>query len=135
MTSLGETQYCLESDFIISLLKGEDSAVHFYKEIENAPLAITAIASVVLFEILRGKEQRPEKITQFEELRKRMTVLPFGEREAVEAGAIEKVMHERGQSISPIDLLIGATAKTNGSVLVTNDGVYRDIDGLQVQNY
>jgi predicted nucleic acid-binding protein len=135
MTSLEEIKYCLESNFIIDLLNGKENAVNLYEEIKNAPLAITAIASVALFEILRGKEQNQDKIQKFEELRQKMAVLPFGEKEAEEASQIEKAIHQKGQTISPLDLLIGATAKTNVSVLVSNDSDYQRIDGLQLKNY
>ncbi|MCX6785856.1 MAG: type II toxin-antitoxin system VapC family toxin [Candidatus Komeilibacteria bacterium] len=135
MTSLEEIKYCLESNFIIDLLKGKANAVQVYEEIKDAPLAITAIASVALFEILRGKEQNQDKIRRFEELRQKMTVLPFGEIEAEEASQIEKAIHQKGQSISPLDLLIGATAKTNGAILISNDSDYKRIDGLQLRNY
>jgi len=94
MTSPEETKYCLESNFIIDLLNGKNNAVQLYEEIKNAPLAITAIASVALFEILRGKEQNQNKIQKFEELRQKIAVLPFGEREAEEASQIEKAIHK-----------------------------------------
>lgn len=134
-TSPGDMKYCLESNFIIDLLNGKDNAVQLYKEIKNSPLAITAIASVALFEILRGKEQNQDKINRFKELRQTLEVLPFGEREAEEASEIEKAIHQNGLTISPLDLLIGATAKTNATVLVSNDNDYERIDGLQLRKY
>ena len=135
MISPEETKYCLESNFIIDLLNGKNNAVQLYEEIKNTPLAITVIASVALFEILRGKEQNQNKIQKFEELRQKIAVLPFGEREAEEASQIEKAIHQKGQTISPLDLLIGATAKTNVAILVSNDSDYQRIDGLQLKNY
>ena len=135
MTSPEETKYCLESNFIIDLLNGKNNAVQLYEEIKNTPFAITVIASVALFEILRGEEQNQNKIQKFEELRQKMAVLPFGEKEAEEASQIGKAIHQKGQTISPLDLLIGATAKTNFAILVSNDSDYQRIDGLQLKNY
>lgn len=136
MTTLPEEiKYCLESNFIIDLLNGKDNAIQVYEEIKDVPLTITAIASVVLFEILRGKEQNQDKIRRFEELRQRMTVLPFGEQEAEEASQIEKAIHQKGLTISPLDLLIGATAKTNRAILISNDSDYQRIEGLQLRTY
>jgi len=125
----------LESNFIIDLLRGKDTAVQLYDEIKDASLAVTAIASVALFEILRGEEQNQDKIQKFEELRQKMAVLPFGEEEAEEASEIEKAIHQKGQTISSLDLLIGATAKTNKAILISNDSDYHRIDGLQLLNY
>lgn len=135
MTSPEGTKYCLESNFIIDLLNGKENAVLVYEEIKNASLAITAIASVALFEILRGKELNQTKIQRFEELRRTLEVLPFGEREAEEASEIEKAIHQNGFTISPLDLLIGATAKTNSAILVSNDQGYIRITGLQLRTY
>ena len=135
MTSQGDIKYCLESSFIIDLLNGKSNAVQVYEKIKNSPLTITSIASVALFEILRGKEQNQDKINQFEKLRKKLEVLPFGEREALEASDIEKAIHQKGQIISSLDLLIGTTAKTNQAILISNDNDYKKIEGLQLQNY
>lgn len=135
MLSLKNTKYCLESDFIINLLDGKDNAVQLYEEIKGLPLAMTAITSVTLFEILRGKEQNPSKIQKFAELREKLEVLSFGEKEAEEASNIEIELHEKGFTIEPDDLFIGATAKTNEAVLVSNDSDYQRIDGLQRKNY
>jgi len=136
MTTLPENiKYCLDTNFIINILNGEESAVLVYEEIKNNPLSITAIASVALFEILRGKEQNQSKIDGFEELRKKLEVLPFGEREAEEASNIEKAIHQKNLSIKLDDLLIGATAKTNGAILISNDSDFSNIEGLQLRTY
>jgi len=135
MTSQEKTKYCLDTNFIIELLNGKNNAVLVYEEIKDTPLAITAIASVALFEILRGKEQNQSKIDKFEELRSKLEVLPFGEKEAEEAGQTEKAIHEKGLTIDLDDLLIGATAKTHGAILITNDSDFNSIDGLQLRNY
>lgn len=134
-TSIKETKYCLESSFIIDLLSGKLNAIQVYEKIKNSPLTITAIASVALFEILRGSEQKPEKVKKFEQLRQKLVVLPFGESEAEEASKIERAIREKGQSISPLDLLIGSTAKTNNAVLISKDKGYNKIKGLRVLNY
>jgi len=113
-----------------------DNAILVYEEIKNAPLAITAITSVALFEILRGKEQDQDKIRAFSELRRKLEVLPFGEREAEEASEIEKKIDQnRLPKLGIDDLLIGATAKTNEAILVSNDSHFQRIDGLQLKNY
>lgn len=136
MTSPGETRYCLESSFIIDLLKGLDEAINLYKEIKDAPLTITAIASVALFEILRGEEKNPEKIQSFDELRSKLVVLAFGEREAQEASNVEKTIHQKGDTIHPLDLFIGVTAKTNEAVLITrNVKDFQKIEGLDLRSY
>ncbi len=130
------TKYCLDTNFIIDLLNGMKNAILVYEEIKNAPITITAIASVALFEILRGEEQNQNKIRAFNELRQKLEVLPFGEREAEEASEIEKKVNQKGLPKLDIDdLLIGATAKTNEAILVSNDSDYKKIDGLQLRNY
>ena len=116
MTSQEKTKYCLDTNFIIELLSGKNNAVLVYEEIKDSPLTITAISSVALFEVLRGKEKNQAKIEKFEELRKTLEVLSFGEKEAEEASQTEKDIHEKGFTIEIDDLLIGATAKTHGAI-------------------
>ncbi len=134
-TSQERTKYCLDTNFIIELLSGKNNAVLVYEEIKDSPLTITAISSVALFEILRGKEQNQAKIQKFEELRKTLEVLPFGEKEAEEASQTEKTIHEKGLDIEIDDLLIGATAKTHGAILITNDRGFNNFEGLQLRTY
>jgi len=90
---------------------------------------------MTLFEISRGKEQNQNKIRAFNELREKLEVLPFGEREALEASEIEKSIRKKKQTISPLDLFTGATAKTNQAILVSNDNDYKKINGLQLLKY
>lgn len=127
----------MDTNFIIELLNGKNNAVLVYEEIKDAPLTITAISSVALFEVLRGKEQNQAKIQRFEELRKTLEVLSFGEKEAEEASQTEKAIQERGLKIDIDDLLIGVTAKTHGAILVTNDHHFDSMVefGLQLRNY
>ena len=68
-------------------------------------------------------------------MRGKLEVLPFGEKEAEEAGQTKKAIHEKGLTIDPDDLLIGATTKTHGAILITNDSDFNSIDGLQLRNY
>lgn len=131
MTSLTETSYCLESNFIIDLLNGKPNAIATYNDIKGSPLSI---ASIALFEILRGEEKNRKKVKEFEELSRRLDVLAFGEAEAKEASQIEKT-HLKGQRVPHLDFLIGITAKTNNTVLITNDGHYRRIPNLNLRNY
>jgi len=122
----------LESNFIIDLLNGKSNAVQVYKKIKGSPLATVSVA---LFEILRGEEKNQKKIQQFEELSKRLDILPFGEVEAKEASKVEKTLKNKGVQIKIPDLFIGITAKINGAVLITNDSDYKNIDGLNLLNY
>lgn len=130
--STKETNYCLESNFIIDLLSGKANAIQLYQKIKGSPLAT---ASVALFEILRGDEKNQNKIDQFNELSKRLDILSFGEAEAKEASQMEKSLKSKGIQIKIPDLFIGITAKVNNTVLISNDSDYKNLDGLTIMNY
>jgi len=134
MTSTTETNYCLESNFIIDLLNGKTNAVQVYQKIKGSPLAT---ASVALFEILRGDEKNQKKIEQFNELSKRLDILAFGEVEAKEASQMEKSLRGKGIQIKIPDLFIGVTAKVNNTTLISNDSDYKNLEGLglSLMNY
>ena len=71
-----------------------------------------------------------------DEIISRITVLPFGENEAMKAGEILAGLQKKGQKIGVEDILIGATALMNRCVLVTaNTGHYSRIEDLKIENW
>lgn len=132
MTLQAETKYCLESDFVIGLLRNKPNAVATYQKIKDFPLIIP---SIVMFEILRGEEEKQDKIDKFNELLKRFDILNFGEKEAREASQIDKSLKKKGERIKIPDLFIGAIAKANDTTLISNDADYKKIENLKLMTY
>ncbi len=66
----------------------------------------------------------------------RLAVLPFAEKAASHYGQIRAELRRLGQPIGPFDMLIGAHARSEGLILVTNNlREFERIEGLRVENW
>lgn len=118
--------YCLETSFIIDLLKGEAEAVKKYNEITGRTLYTTSITA---YELLRlGKDD--DKIKA---LLHRLVTLNFGFGDVLEAVKIEKDLKKKGKMIKVFDILIAAVTASNNLILVTSDNHFKRIEGLKVE--
>lgn len=61
--------------------------------------------------------------------------LPFDDLAARRYAEIRDVLETRRQIIGPNDLLIAAIALTHGLTLVTNNGEFRRVPGLAVEDW
>jgi tRNA(fMet)-specific endonuclease VapC len=70
-----------------------------------------------------------------EEFSLRVTVLPWDSRAAAEYGDLRAALERAGPPIGGLDMMIAAHGLATGSVLVSNDGVFRRIKGLKVEDW
>lgn len=112
------------------------SVVRRWKAHGNAALAISACCEA---EILFGLEKkRSERLrTEYAEyLKDRLTLIPFGYKEAVEYAKMRAYLSARGDPVADLDLMIAATAVANGLTLATlNMKHFERIPGLQVEDW
>lgn len=82
-----------------------------------------ALPAVVVYEIRFGLRRagRELQLSDFEALVQATTVLPFDDEAASHASSIRIDLESRGLPIGPHDLLIAATARRHGRVLVTHN--------------
>jgi len=62
-------------------------------------------------------------------------ILPWTSREAEVYADLLATMRSRGKSLAIMDLLIATQAVVANAVLVTNDGAFKQIDGLRVVDW
>lgn len=124
---------CVVSDFI----KGEPGTLKKVKAI--APSYIS-LSSLTLFEIGYGLKKNPTKASLIEPILRDfihvLTILPFAEGEANKAAFIRHELASKGTPIGPYDVLIAATALSQGLILVTaNEKEFKRVPGLVVENW
>jgi tRNA(fMet)-specific endonuclease VapC len=97
------------------------------------------ISDVSMYELFYGAEnyedpqRRAGVINDFAE---RLTVIPFDTDAARHAGNIAANLSRTGQRIGSNDILIAATARARGLVLVTrNLREFNRVEGLRVENW
>ena len=128
--------FLLDTDICIHVLKHRDRGL---AETFKANDGRMAISDVTLFELAYGAEryQDPQqRLAVIEGFAARLELLPFDSRAALHAGQIRAGLERKGEMIGAYDVLIAGVARSQGLVLVTNNGREFDrVEGLRVENW
>ena len=126
--------FCLETTFLIDLLKGKKDAINVYLKIRDSKLYTTSISA---WELLRGPKLvgKEEEFKVAVEMLENLEILPFSFKSAQIAVEIEDSLRKKGMEINLIDVLIAAIAIEHNLKLVTRDEHFSRIDGLEAINY
>lgn len=128
--------FVLDTNTLIYFFKGMGDVP---KNFLNTSPQDIAIPSIVVFELQTGiaKSNSPEKRRrQLADLLSTITVLHFGQQEAISAAEIRVALEEAGTPIGPYDILIAATASANKVTLVThNTKEFGRIPGLDIVDW
>lgn len=126
---------CLESTFLIDLLKGEAAAVQKAEALVASKERLSVAAPVVTEILLGAYFKGGHTLKGTLELLSSMDVLNVDADVAAEAGRMGASLLKRGISVPTVDLLIAATAKLNQCILVTRDASYARIPDLAIETY
>lgn len=126
--------YCLDTNFLLNFLEPSKAdhrdAVKFYQANKSEPMAIPLVAH---WEVIRGELaiSGKSKMRQVdEELRTCFLVFPMSESVLYEACDIFDELHQIGQPINSMDLLIAATARLHDWIVVSTDKHYTHVPRL-----
>jgi predicted nucleic acid-binding protein len=113
---------CLDTDFLVAILRGKEIAerkmVAMDREGRHSTTAINA------FELFYGACKSNQRLTNVEKtkaLLERIDVLPFELDSSERAGEILAELSARGDSIDFRDAIIAGIARANGLTLVTRN--------------
>ncbi|MBI2971391.1 MAG: type II toxin-antitoxin system VapC family toxin [Candidatus Aenigmarchaeota archaeon] len=127
---------CLDSDFLVAVLRGDASAVPFMEKLDQEGGAATT--AITAYELLFGA-RLSKKFQETDEVRKligKLDILPFDEKVAEKASEIHASLKERGQEIGIKDMFIAAIALSHGSVVVTrNTKDFSRVAGLATEKW
>ena len=117
----------LDSSVIIDYLDGVEDVVEF---VDEQPTLVTS--SICLYEVLAGEvfAAGETDLIGARENFGRVTALDFSEEVAFEAARMQSRLLESGNPLSPRDLMIAATARSDGTELVVADADF-DTEGLR----
>jgi tRNA(fMet)-specific endonuclease VapC len=129
-------RYMLDTNICIYAIKDRPASL---RETFNALSGQLAISSVALGELLFGAEksaQRQVNLSVVEAFTARLEVLSFDAKAAGHFGDIRATLGRAGTPIGAYDLMIGAHARAEGLILVTNNQrEFARIDGLRLENW
>jgi predicted nucleic acid-binding protein len=129
------TLRCLDSSFVVDLLRGDAGATKKSQELEAAGERV-GIASPAMAEVLVGAHFRGGSyLRKALELVAGLDVLPADAKVAAHAGELGAELLRRGARFSSADLLIASTARINNCVLLTRDSGFARVPGLAVETY
>ncbi len=128
---------CLETTFLIDLLRGEKSVSKLKDELDKTEthLSITAPSLMELWVgalLSKTSEKEKEKINS---LVSSFTFLAMDEAASREAGEITFELLTTKELLDPIGIMIAGTARSHGEKLVTRDHHYARIQGLRLLKY
>ena len=128
--------YLLDTNLCIRVLRDRPSRL---RQRFNAEADALCLSDVVLYELLYGAERsaRPgEMRREVDRFAARLTVLPFDDAAASQTAEIRARLEEKGNVISPYDLMIAGHARSRGLIVVTgNLDEFQRVDGLRSEDW
>jgi tRNA(fMet)-specific endonuclease VapC len=129
-------QYMLDTNICIYVIKNYPPAL---REKFNSLAEQLCISSITLAELHYGAEKSARRLENLEAIAQfsaRLEVLPFPEKAAAHFGQIRADVERLGKPVGPLDMLIGAHARAEGLIVVTNNArEFRRLPGVRVENW
>lgn len=128
--------YALDTNSVSYFLKGRGGVA---ARLLAEPPSNVALPSVTLYELEFGALRSAAPVglkRRLDELIESLSILPFGANEARTAARIRVALERVGQPIGPLDLLIAATAREHGAILVTHNlKEFGRVPGLRLEDW
>jgi tRNA(fMet)-specific endonuclease VapC len=114
--------YLLDTNACIRILNGTSPALA--ERLRFIPRTQVRLSSIVKAELLYGARKSgriAENLRLLERFFDTIASLPFDDRCAEDYGVLREELEREGTLIGPNDLLIAASARAHGAILVTNN--------------
>ena len=129
-------EYMLDTNICIYVIKNRPVAL---RERFDQLAEALCISVITLAELLYGVEKsarRTPNLQAVEQFTARLEVVPFSPRAAAHFGQIRAELAKLGTLCGAYDMLIGAHARSEGLMLVTNNvREFQRIPGLRIDNW
>jgi tRNA(fMet)-specific endonuclease VapC len=129
-------QYMLDTNICIYVIKSRPVEL---REQFNRLTEQICISTITLAELYFGVEKssrRAQNLRAVEEFVARLEALPFSVEAAAHYGQVRAELERAGQLAGPHDMLIGAHARSEGLIVVTNNlREFERIPGLRIENW
>jgi len=130
---------CLDSTFLIDLLRSKPGAREKYRELRERgnEATTTPLNAAELFEgAYASAKNKDEEVRKARELVKLIRILEFNVEASEKYGALSNILKSRGERIGDLDTLIASIALTHDETLITRNKEHFDrIQGLRVESY
>ena len=126
--------YMLDTNAISAIMNGN---VAFMQRLRAKSFEHICMSSIAWAEIKYGicKKGSVKLQKSADSLVKKIRIVPFNQQTADIYAQLRANMEKQGKSLSPMDMLIAASAVANGCVLVTNDQAFLQVEALKVEDW
>ncbi|MEJ2755577.1 MAG: type II toxin-antitoxin system VapC family toxin [Gammaproteobacteria bacterium] len=125
------TRYMLDTNTASYIIKGDPAAIREY--LLHVPMANVCISTITEAELLRGAARKPAAKClpiAVKEFLLRVEILPWDSLAAKTYAELRTACENEGKSLGNMDMLIAAHSKAEGTVLITNDKAFYNIEHL-----
>ena len=126
--------YMLDSNAFSALMKNNATVVRHLRQHKSQDICLPAI---VWAEVRYGiyKKNSAKLLESAMRTLQKIRIVPFNQQTADIYAQLRANMEKQGKSLSPMDMLIAASAVANGCILVTNDQAFLQVEPLQVEDW
>lgn len=129
-------QYMLDTNICIYVIKNYPPKL---RERFNRLAEQLSISSITLGELYYGAEKSARRLANLQAVEHfiaRLEVLSFSPKAAAHYGQVRAELERAGTPVGPHDMLIGAHARAEGLIVVTNNArEFRRMPGLRVETW
>lgn len=128
-------RYMLDTNTVSHLLRKNPKVV---EKVMTLPMSSLCISAITEGELLFGLAKRPENkklAIVVREFLKRVNSLPWDSVVADRYGPVKAEIEKHGRIVAPLDLLIATHALAISAVMVTNDGAFRHVAELELEDW
>jgi tRNA(fMet)-specific endonuclease VapC len=129
-------QYMLDTNICIYVIKNYPPKLRERFERFSENLCISSITLAELHYGVEKSARRLENLQEVDQFTARLEVLAFSARAAAYFGQIRAEVERVGKPAGPFDMLIGAHARAEGLIVVTNnEREFSRLPGVRVENW
>lgn len=126
--------YMLDTNAISAIMNGN---VAFMQRLRAKSFEHICMSSIAWAEIKYGicKKASVKLQKSADSLAKKIRIVPFNQQTADIYAQLRAAMEKQGKNLSPMDMLIAASAVANHCILVTNDQAFLQVETLPVEDW
>jgi len=129
---------CLDTDFLVALLRGSPEAARKAEELDSleAEISTTSMNALEIYLGAFRSKRSVENVKQADDLLSSIGVLPLTLESSRKSSEILSELMRRGEPIGLRDAIIAGTALVNGYTLLTrNVEHFKRVTGLSVEKW
>jgi tRNA(fMet)-specific endonuclease VapC len=129
------TRFMLDTNIVGHFLKEHPSVV---RRVVAASMTSLSVSAITAGELLFGLAKRPDATKlhlAVREFLRRVDVLPWDHAAATRYATVRAELQNDGKTLAPLDMLIATHALHADAVMVTNDGAFRHVPNLRIEDW